>query len=69
MVDTCQEIIHDSSSSSSMVYAASSSSECVLETSHHVENLEYIEHSFAYLSISILSLFALENLTLLFAKP
>lgn len=61
VVEVCQEeLLHNSTSDIS---------ECYLETSHHVENLEHIEQGFAYLSIAILSLFLLENMLLIAAKP
>ena len=68
VVEVCQEEIHHLSASS-LFSTASTETECYVETSNHVENIENIEHGFAYLSIAILSLFLLENMLLIIAKP
>ena len=66
VVEVCQDEISDSSG---IVSSSGSTTGCHYEPSHHVEHLQHVEHTLAIVSISILSLFLLENLTLLFAKP
>lgn len=68
VVEDCQEMIHDLSTSF-ISSSSSSSSECHLHTTDQVHHLEHLEHVFAFCSIAILCVFVVENVSLIIAKP